>query len=199
MAAARAPEDTKSELLRAARDLLLESGLAGLSMRKVAGACDVSATAIYRHYADKDALVAAAVVDGFRTFASYLLDALEQPTPLRRFRTLLRRYFDFSRENPQDYRLIFMTDCVELGFRRLDEVAAREISGTFQLLQDRIAECQVAGHFRAGEPRALAASTWSSLHGLASLLLTGQLGEGGTTARPLIELHLELVEAGLSR
>lgn len=199
MAAERAPEDTKSELLRAARDLLLENGLGGLSMRKVASACDVSATAIYRHYADKDALVAAAVVDGFRTFASYLLDALEQPTPLLRFRTLLRRYFDFARENRQDYRLIFMTDCMELGFRRLDEVSAREISGTFQLLQDRIAECQIAGHFRAGEPRALAASTWSSMHGLSSLLLTGQLGEGGAAPDPLIELHMQLVEAGLCR
>lgn len=190
-------ETTKSDLVTAARDLLLEQGLAGLSMRKVASSIGLSATAIYRHYEDKDALVAAAVVEGFRTFATYLLDALEEETPIERYRLIVRRYFDFAREHSQDYRLIFMTDCSQLGFTRLDEMAQREVSGTFQLLQDRIAECQGAGVFRKGDPRALAASTWASVHGLASLLLTGQLGETEEETTGLVDLHLSLVESGL--
>jgi AcrR family transcriptional regulator len=190
-------ETTKTELVTAARDLLLEGGLSGLSMRKVASSVGLSATAIYRHYEDKDALVAAAVVEGFRTFATYLLDALEEDTPIERYRLMVRRYFDFAREHSQDYRLIFMTDCNHLGFTRLDEIAQREVSGTFQLLQDRIAECQGAGVFRKGDPRALAAFTWASVHGLASLLLTQQLGETEEETTGLIELHLSLVESGL--
>jgi AcrR family transcriptional regulator len=142
-------------------------------------------------------LVAAAVDEGFRTFATYLLDALEEDTPIERYRLMVRRYFDFAREHSQDYRLIFMTDCNQLGFTRLDEIAQREVSGTFQLLQDRIAECQGAGVFRKGDPRALAASTWASVHGLASLLLTQQLGETEEETTGLIELHLSLVESGL--
>jgi AcrR family transcriptional regulator len=187
----------KLELVSAARDLLIEHGLVGLSMRKVATACGVSATAIYRHYEDKDALVAAAVVEGFRTFASYLLDALEETTPRSRFRLILRRYFDFARDHHQDYRLIFLTDCAQLGFDRLDEVSAREASGTFQMLQDRIAECQKSGLFRKGDPRSLAASAWASVHGLASLIIAGQMGDEEASIEKLIALHIELVETGL--
>src|SRR5690606_17936636 len=122
-------DNKKQELAQAARDQLLLAGLSGLSMRKVASACGVSATAIYRHYQDKDELVAQAVLEGFRIFGSYLMAALQHRTPIRRFRVLGRRYLDFALENPADYRLIFMTDCRELGMTHLDELSRREISG----------------------------------------------------------------------
>src|SRR5690606_20595342 len=128
-------DTTKAQLAEAARDILLAEGLAGLSMRRVAKACGLSATAIYRHYADKDALVARAVLEGFRTFSSYLMDSLEESTPAARFRAIGQRYVDFSREHTQDYRLMFMTDCEQLGMAQLDEVAKKEIQGTFQMLQ----------------------------------------------------------------
>lgn len=191
-------DDTKAELVAAARDVLAQQGLSGLSMRKVASSLGLSATAIYRHFDDKDALVAAAVVEGFRTFATYLLDALEEATPEERFRVLLRRYFDFAREHSADYQLIFMTNCSEQGLPRLDEISQREISGTFQMLQDRIAECQAAGIFRPGDARGLAASTWASVHGLASLFLTGQLGSSSEETEALISLHVQLVFAALA-
>jgi AcrR family transcriptional regulator len=193
----RVDEDTKTELARVARSLLKKGGLQALSMRAVAKKCGLTAAAIYRHYEDKDALVAAAVVEGFRIFGSYLMDALECDTPEERFRMLGRRYFDFARENPQDYRLIFMTDCKQLGMRHLDEISKREISGTFQLLQDRVSECQAAGIFHAGDARALAASVWSSTHGLSSLFITGNLGETAEEANALIELHLDQIVRGL--
>lgn len=166
-------------------------------MRKVAGVCGISATAIYRHYRDKDELVAQAVLESFRIFGSYLMDALEERTPIKRFRVLGRRYFDFALENSADYRLIFMTDCRQLGMKHLDELSRREISGTFQLLHDRIHECQRAGVFIKGDPRALAASVWASTHGLSSLLVTGNLSEDPNEIETLIQLHLNHIERGL--
>lgn len=186
---------TREQLVRAARDLLIEGGLGAVSMRRVASQCGLSATAIYRHFPDKDALLSAAVLDGFRRFGAYLLDALEKPTPLDRYRHIGRRYFDFARDHRHEYQLIFMTDCAGLGLQKLDETSKQEISGTFQLLQDRIAECQAAGLFEAGDSRAFAASVWASVHGLASLIITGQLESDETDG--LIELHLRLIEASL--
>jgi len=151
------------------------------------------------HYQDKDELVAQAVLEGFRIFGSYLMDALEHSTPIRRFRVLGRRYLDFALENPADYRLIFMTDCRELGMTHLDELSRREISGTFQLLQDRISECQRAGVFSKGDPRTLAASVWASNHGLSSLIVTGNLSEDPVEIEALIKRHLNLIERGLKR
>lgn len=197
LATQRQDEDTKTELARAARELLLAQGLVGFSMRKVASICDISATAIYRHYQDKDELVAQAVLESFRIFGSYLMDALEERTPIRRFRALGRRYVDFALQNPADYRIIFMTDCQELGMKHLDEISRREISGTFQLLQDRISECQRAGIFEKGDPRTLAASVWASTHGLSSLLVTGNLSNDPNEVEHLIKLHLNHLERGL--
>lgn len=194
---ARIEADTKIELAQAARDILLADGLTGLSMRRVAKACGLSATAIYRHYRDKDELVAQAVLDGFRLFARYLMDALEHQTPIQRFRVIGQRYFDFAHDHSQYYRLMFMTDSVELGMVHLDEVAKREIGGTFQMLQDRILECQSAGLFKPGEPQALAASVWASVHGLASLIITDNLGPTPVETDALVQLHLSQIEAGL--
>ncbi len=199
MPARRTAEDTtKQRLVQAARDLLLTGGLPSVSMRRVGSACGLSATAIYRHFEDKDALLAAAVLQGFRTFGSYLLSALEKRTPQARLRHLMRRYFDFSAEHPQDYRLIFMTDCDQLALPNLDEAARQEISGTFQMLQDRIVECQVTGCCRNGDPRSLAAFVWASLHGLAALMVSGNLGVTARERDKLVEQHIELAERALS-
>ncbi len=197
MTAACAPDSTPERLVVAARDLLLEAGLPGLSMRRVAAACGLSATAIYRHFADKDALVAAAVMQGFRTFGAYLHGALDRTTPRARFRQLGARYFDFAREHPQDYRLIFLTDCKQLNLPQLDETQQREVAGTFQMLVDRVTECQETRLFRKGDPRALSAYVWASVHGLASLLIDGRLGADLGELELLCKQQLDLLEISL--
>jgi AcrR family transcriptional regulator len=194
-----APADTRARLIASARELIVGEGIEGLSMRRVASQCGVSATAIYRHFADKDALACAAVVDGFRLFGSYLAQSLQAPTPLERLERIGRRYFDFAREHPHEYRLIFMLDCPALGLEKLDESSRREIDGTFQMLQDRIAECQLAGVVRAGDPRSLAAFVWASSHGLASLMISGNLDAGPEPALGLVEQQLSLTLKAILR
>lgn len=189
---------TREALISAARGRIVEAGLSGVSMRAVAAQCGVSATAIYRHFDDKDALVCAAVLDGFRRFGSYLLASLEAPSPLERLRCMTRRYFDFALEHPQHYRLIFMLDCHAVGMDKLDSSQKREVHGTFQMLRDRIAECQVEGVVREGDPSALAAYVWASLHGLASLLLTGNIDGSESRGAALVERQLTLTLQSLA-
>jgi AcrR family transcriptional regulator len=86
-----------------------EQGLLGFSMRGVAERVGVTATALYRHFADKDALLASLLEDGFRTFSSYLMRSLAGRTPLERFRRCGQQYFDFALEHLRDYALMFMT------------------------------------------------------------------------------------------
>jgi AcrR family transcriptional regulator len=190
-------EETKERMVSAARDLLLQGGLPGLSMRAVAHECGVSATAIYRHFEDKDHLLSAAVLQGFRLFACYLQTAFKECEPGARLVTLMRRYFDFACENRNDYRLIFMTDCEQQSLPRLDEASRREIRATFQMLQDCITESQRAGLVMAGDPRSLAAYAWSSLHGLASLIVGGNLGASEDEIVLLIDQHLVLLSRSL--
>ena len=191
--------DTREQILVAARDLVVCEGLIGFSMRKVAKACGLSATAIYRHFEDKDALLTRAVQEGFRIFGAYLMDALQESSPLDRLRCSGKRYFDFSEDHARYYALIFMTDCKALGLQQLDQQADGEARGTFQFLVDRIVECQRAKVVRTGDSEAIAVWVWSSLHGLASLRLSGNLDVEADVYASLRHSQLEAVFCGLTQ
>lgn len=189
--------DTRQQLLEKARDILLRDGLEGLSMRKVASACELSAPAIYRHFAGKDELLSAAVAEGAHLFSHYLLEALVEETPAARLRRLGQRYFDFALEHPKDYELLFVVNCQALGLQRLDERAQKETATSFRILVDRVAECQVAGVVHAGPTEAIAVSIWASIHGFASLVSSGHLPAAGDELRSLFMLHQEHLLAGV--
>ena len=131
-------------ILRASRELLKKQGLSGFSMRGVADRVGVSATALYRHFHDKDALLSALLEQGFSTFSSYLMRSLTGKTPLERLRRAGRAYFDFALEHPRDYALMFMTPCQELGLDRVSQQARGRMEGTFVFLVDRVKECITA-------------------------------------------------------
>lgn len=189
--------DTRQQLLASARDILLKEGLEGLSMRKVASACDLSAPAIYRHFSGKDELLSAAVAEGARLFSHYLLGALAEETPTLRLRKLGQRYFDFALEHPKDYELLFVINCQALGLQRLDERAQMETAASFRILVDRVAECQAAGVVRAGPIEPIAVSIWASVHGFASLALSAHLSAEGEALRALFATHQDVMLAGV--
>ena len=192
--------DTREQLVLAARDMLLEGGLPALSMRKLGARCGISAAAIYRHFPDKDALLATVVGEAFGIFMTYLAAALAETDPLKRYRAMNRQYFKFASDQPRYYQLMFMADSQALGFDRVDEATKRRAEGTFQMLVDRIAECQREGVFQAGNPIAQATFAWSSLHGLAALSLVGKLGPGAIEAgSPLIEAQIAGIEIALAQ
>lgn len=183
--------------MEAARDVLLDGGLVGFSMRKVASRCGVSATAIYRHFEDKDALLASVVDEAFAIFAGYLMRGLKAPDPLSRFRGMAEAYFDFATEQARYYQLIFMTNCDDLGLDRVDEASHARRGGTFQMLIDRIEECQRAGIFQPGDSQVQAVFAWSTLHGLAALRSTGNLGIADATFATLRSAQIEGVATAL--
>lgn len=189
--------DTRQQLLEKARDILIAEGLEKLSMRKVASACDLSAPAIYRHFADKDDLLSAAVAEGARLFSHFLLGALTEVTPLARLKKLGQRYFDFALEHPKDYELLFVVNCRALGLERLDERAQKETGASFRILVDRVAECQASGELKQGPLEPIAVYIWSGVHGFASLVLSGHLGVQGDELRALFAIHQDLLLSGL--
>ncbi|MEO8878729.1 MAG: helix-turn-helix domain-containing protein, partial [Polyangiaceae bacterium] len=103
-------ESTKAQLLAAARDLFLEVGLVKFSLREVARRAGVSAPAVYRHYADKEALFGEVCQMGLEIFYGYLVKSLAGKTPRARHDICCQQYLAFGLENPRDYRLIFMGD-----------------------------------------------------------------------------------------
>jgi len=166
---------TRERILSEARELFVRQGLEGFSMRGLAERVGVSAPAIYRHFADKDTLLACLIDESFSTFAGYLVKALSGRTPLERFRRMGEAYFAFALGHPHHYKLMFSTDCGELGFVQISAEIKDRAESTFRFLVDRVRECVDTGVFAPGDPVALSLYVWSQVHGLSSLWLNGNL------------------------
>jgi AcrR family transcriptional regulator len=165
--------ERRDEILAAARALLLEEGLRGVSMRKVAERVGISATAIYRHYPDKNALVGAAVAEGSEALGRAFTRALAGKTPAERLLGTGRAYLRFAFRNPEYYQVLFMA----WGDAEAGLPAGRGEDGptpAFQFLIDRVAECVQEGLLPTGTDLfEVAMLCWSVCHGLASLYLAG--------------------------
>jgi len=177
----RGLDDTRALLVTAARDLFLESGEPGFSLREVARRVGVSPAAVYRHFVGKEALIFAACTQGFQVFSSYLVRALAAPTPLDRALGSCDQYLRFGLENPLDYRFIFMSPAEQVHVPK-DKAALASGApllpqySTFQFLVDRVRECMEAGVIAHGDAQRTAVLVWAHLHGLVSLRLSGLLG-----------------------
>ncbi len=186
----------RGEILAAAKHLFAEEGVAHVTMRRIGAAVGVSPTALYMHFADKDALLAAIAQD---TFAE-LLDRLEHSqtpgmTPRAGFRAGLRAYIDFGLERPDEYRLTFMRGLFRRNEAKTDAVATADHS--FAILQDRVIEMTRDGTFATAAPAAqMAEAIWAMLHGVTSLLLD-QPDNLESPANTLIDTSLDLLETGL--
>lgn len=168
-------------MLDAALGLVEEEGAGALTLRATARRAGVSQAAPYRHFASKQALLAAVAEEGFRTMAQAMraASAAEGDDPLARFRALGLAYVDFATTHPAHFRVMFGRAAADRSaYPSLQEAAGE----TFDLLVSAIADCQRAGFVRPGDPAELALAAWSATHGLASLWVDGQLtGRAGGT------------------
>lgn len=157
-------DDIKSRIVSAARALYFERGPDAVTMRAVAERVGVTATALYRHFADKDAILREVMGEGSRLLGSHLFRALEAPTPLERLRATANAYLDFAVAQPQAYRALFEAAEPEEGSPiQLQRGAMR------RFLRDRVREAMDAGVLAPGDADGTALSVWATLHGLASL------------------------------
>ena len=198
----RAEGDTRTRLIVAARDVFLEGGVAGFSLREVARRVGVSAAGVYRHFDGKEALVGAACMQGFALFSSYLVRALEAPDALARLLATGEQYRLFALENERDYRFIFMSSADEIrtgqpAGERPKSSSAAPPSATFRFLVDRVRECMDARVLAKGDAEQVAIVIWAHVHGLVSLRLSGHLSPVGDDAA-FAALYRESV-AGLLR
>lgn len=187
--------DARTRVLEAARALFLEGGAAAVTMRNVADRVGVTATALYRHFDNKDALVESVVASGFETFGSYLYRGLEGRTPEERLQRSGEGYLRFALEQPQMYRTIFMTPHPA----RTGKPSSPGSGATFRFLVDRVRECIAAGTLKRGDPEELALTIWAHVHGLVALQLTGATGLTDAAFQKAYASSLQRLFSGLAR
>src|SRR3954467_110882 len=99
----------REALITAALDLISKKGPAGFTFADAARILGVSPAAPYRHFRDRDALMADVARRGFERFTGALNRAWDKgrPDPMRAFERLGRAYLDFARAEPAYYSAMF--------------------------------------------------------------------------------------------
>ena len=101
--------DLRRAILARTRRMLVEVGYNHLSMRKIARSVGCSATSIYLHFENKDALLHALIDEGMEQLNASLQEvAAAHADPAGRLEALSRSYVDFGLDNPEYYEVMFM-------------------------------------------------------------------------------------------
>jgi AcrR family transcriptional regulator len=169
--------DLRHALLVETARTIREEGVDAVTLRAVGARLGVSRTALYRHFADKSALLAAVAREGFQRFRQDLTDAWMGAGRGRAgFNAMGMAYVHFALANSSHYRVMF---------------------GNFRDLCALVA-LQKDGHVRPDDPQELARFIWATVHGIAMLAIDGQLGPDPSAADALIRLALKRLETGIA-
>ena len=157
---------TRERILACALAELERAGVEQFSLRAVGTAAGVTPMAIYRHFRNREELLAAV---GERAFATWKarVGAIEEPDPVAWVRLTGRAYARFHLEEPASFDACFV---LRTSIERLyppDFFAGR--SPVISLMASRIREAQDQGRIAPGEPIELAMFVWAQVHGLVML------------------------------
>jgi AcrR family transcriptional regulator len=181
----------KEALVRAALELIAEKGPAGFTFAEAARFAGVSPAAPYRHFRDRDELLADVARRGFEKFETALNAAWNDgtPDPFTAFDRTGKAYLQFARTEPAYYSAMFEAGISPNTSADLAQAGER----AFAVLR-RAAEAMVATVPAKGRPPAMMVSlhVWALSHGIASLF-----GRGDAARRSLPMSAEDLLEAGV--
>jgi AcrR family transcriptional regulator len=186
--------DLKARISLTAQELFLSEGVEGVSMRKIADRVGVTATAIYRHFRDKDEILEELIDAGLAILSEYLGPALKAEDPYRRLRGLIDAYLRFAMEQPKYFDLAFLVPGPTIQFSQDLEHHSR---ATFKLAVEQVALCMETGIFRKGDPIETAIYLWSTAHGLVMLHRMNRLGDDVQHSSRLCRSTIERAIQGL--
>ncbi len=170
--------DLARALVDAAVAIIDERGAEAFTLRESARRLGVNHRAAYRHFADKDALLAAVAEQGFRG----LIDATRAQAagitdPAARLAAAARAYVAFAAEHPAHFRVMFAPRHNEGAPRSVPSGAApfatvdALVAEAYALLEAEVRVAMATGAFAADPGPHPVIALWSAMHGLASLVL----------------------------
>lgn len=185
----------RESLLTHLLELIQEKGFEGFSLRQLATRVGVSQAAIYRHFADKDALLAELASQALLELMAVVNEAMQGAKCVQeKLRLACSAYLAYAVENPEKYRLMFgatiqnrddYPGLVDAGEQALD------------LLLSFIQEGRALGEFGLSPASCelMASSCWASLHGYALFLIDGlyERLNDTTLTQQAIEYHIDML------
>ncbi len=152
--------DLRAAVLKSASKILEKQGISGLSLREAARRAGVSHNAPYRHFPDRESLLAGIAAEGF----AMLGEALQGSSG----KAMGEAYVRFALKHPQRFRLMFGGSLAGARYPALRHAANR----AFQALVDSF-----RAYADAQQAQVAAAAAWSLAHGLSHLILGGHFAQ----------------------
>ncbi len=173
-------------LLDAALDMFAARGAFDFTLRELAREAGVTHNAPYRHFAGKAELLAALREEGFAALSEAAAEAIaSSEDPRSRIRALGEAYVQFAIARPHHFRLMLHNP--------LSGEVPAESNNAFAILRSTIEDGRKRGVIRDDlSSRELALAAWSLVHGLSSLVVTGQVPSGDASVRKYTKI-LDLV------
>ncbi|MDA0660755.1 MAG: TetR/AcrR family transcriptional regulator [Planctomycetota bacterium] len=185
----------RDHILQSATELLVEQGLERFSMRKLAERIGYTATAIYFHFSDKEALLGAVLDHRFREFRKVFDRLGRQKEPLRRLAQMGQAFVEFGLRQPVYYRLMFLTKMSRIPKGRFVE-KGNPSQDCYAYLLATVQEALNGNKFRAeyGDAEQLAQIFFAGVHGIVALhLVKGD--DDWVSWRPIRPKAIRMIEA----
>ncbi len=163
--------DLRQQAQHHALAVLHEHGDAALSLRALAKQLGVTTPALYRHFRNRDSLLAALATDGFQRLRQALL-AVPGGHPRDTLIGIGLAYIGFAQAHPNLYRLMFGGQRLPAG--QHPELDAAGLAA-FAVLEDATAAGQRSGYLGDTPLNTLTAAAWALVHGFAQLSIDGHL------------------------
>jgi AcrR family transcriptional regulator len=193
--------DLRNALIQAGLELLAKGGAQELDLRKVARRAGVSHAAPYRHFADKQALIAAINEEGFRWLAERIQATLHEvpDEPFEQLLGVALAYVHFAQEHPWLMREMFSGLTIEREAFASLHAASKTV---YRLYIEVVRHGQERGKIVDGDPAAVAGVLWSVLHGLAMLIIEQQMrpyADGPEGTERVTRYTIEVLYEGFAR
>jgi AcrR family transcriptional regulator len=175
----------RTRILDTARTLFVRDGYEAVTMRKIADRIEYSATALYSHFENKEALIRELCALDFAAFSQIFLKIGQIADPVERLREAGNAYVTFALKHPEQYRLMFMTATPppvnpdELGRGNPEQDAYAFLKWT---AEEALGQGRLRPELKDAE--LISQTLWAGIHGMVALHITKGTDEW-LTWRPL--------------
>jgi AcrR family transcriptional regulator len=164
----------RNEILQVSKDLLIKEGFSKMSMRRIAGRANVTATSIYLHFENKDDLLLSLIEESIRKLKQALLDVVDKEYGLiDQLEILAKTYVNYALDHPQEYEIIYMVRPEEMPKYPKDKF--RDVRSAYELIADIISESEHKEYIEVEDSLISAYTFWAQLHGVVSVILSRRL------------------------
>ena len=164
-------QQLRTLIINAARELFVAKGVEAVTMREIAKRIGYSATSIYHHFADKEAVLRAICDTDFLALTTSLKNIFLIVNPIERMNALGRGYAAFALTHPNHYRMMFMTERTPCDPAESSLQQNNAEQDAYFQLKTVVNDVHAAGCFRADlhDADLIAQTIWAGMHGVCAL------------------------------